>query len=281
MRQPRALLWFAIAAIAGLVSAEILYRWPASRALLARAFGIEREMSPLTQNLRAAARAELPNEQLVQRDLQLLRDQFADEKLFASELRAAGSSLGALRAQVAEHESELAWIEKQIAPQPPVAEAEERAFYEAHRAQFLLPPRFHAAHIFLAAPEDSPPETVLAKQNLIQGIAVRLLAGDAFPQLAAEASEDERTKSQNGDLGWFAAARMPPEFIAEVQKLKAGETSAPFKSHLGFHIVQLIAIEPAREMTFAEAQPEIQLSLGNTHRQLAVAQLQDRLAGKK
>lgn len=281
MTSSRRGLLLLLAALAGLTLAELLYRAPLSRQLLARWCGLENQMSPLAQNLRAALKDEPVGEQTIEREMDLLRAQFGDNQLFLRALAASQVSLGELRAQVTEHARALAWIEKQIAPQLAVTDAEQAAFYETHRAQFLQPIRFRASHLFLAAPTGSPPELILAKQSAIQGLAIRLLAGESFAALAAEASEDERTKLQGGDLGWFDAARMPPEFIAEVVKLKPGEVSGPFQSHLGFHLVQLAEAKPAREMSFAETQPEIQLSLGNLKRALAVAQLQSSLAQRR
>ena len=137
-----------------------------------------------------------------------------------------------------------------------VTEKECRDFYEAHRALFTQPVRFRAAHLFLAAPAETPPEVVESKRELIDALAVRLSRGETLPQLAAEASEDEATKTRGGDLGFFSSARMAPEFFAEVEKLAAGRRSNPFRSHLGFHIVEVAEIRPARVLGFDEARAE-------------------------
>jgi foldase protein PrsA len=116
-----------------------------------------------------------------------------------------------------------------------------------------------------------------AKQSEIQGLSVRILAGENFTDLVNEASEDEATKSKGGELGYFSARRMPPEFIEQLEKLNLGEISAPIRSHLGFHIVQLTEVKPAREMTFEETQNEIALLMTNEKRTAAVARLRERL----
>jgi parvulin-like peptidyl-prolyl isomerase len=68
---------------------------------------------------------------------------------------------------------------------------------------------------------------------------------------------------------------MPAEFFAEVEKLAVGQRSNPFRSHLGFHIVEVAEIRPARMLSFADAQGEILLTLANERRALIV----ERLAG--
>ena len=123
-----------------------------------------------------------------------------------------------------------------------------------------------------------PPEVVEEKEKTIAVLAARLAKGEALSQLAAEASEDEASKPRGGDLGYIAETRMPAEFMTEIKKLRVGETSKPFRSHLGFHIVQLAETRPARQLSFDEVRPEIFLALANDRRALQVARLSDSLS---
>jgi parvulin-like peptidyl-prolyl isomerase len=102
----------------------------------------------------------------------------------------------------------------------------------------------------------------------IADLAKRLAKGEPLAQLAAEASEDEATKNRGGDLGFFAEARMAPEFIAEIRKLPVGKLSKAFRSHLGFHIAQVTEIKAPRLLTFEEVRPEISLAIANDRRAL-------------
>ena len=104
---------------------------------------------------------------------------------------------------------------------------------------------------------------------------MRIAGGEPLSKLAAEASEDEASKVRGGDIAFFSAARMPPEFFAEVEKLQSGEISKPFRSHLGFHIVQLTETKPPRLVPFEEACGEISGALANERR----VQITARLAG--
>ncbi len=107
---------------------------------------------------------------------------------------------------------------------------------------------------------------MLAKRSVAQALSIRLLAGEKFEDLAAEASEDENTKNRGGDLGWFSAARMPPDFMAHVEKLALSERSGPSQTHLGFHILELTDTKPARDLTFEESREEISRHLANEKR---------------
>ena len=149
-----------------------------------------------------------------------------------------------------------------------------RLNYAAHPSEFAQPARFHAAHLFLAAPDTTPPDATEAKQTTIADLAQRLQTGADFVSLAAKFSEDEATKKRGGDLDWFSAERMPPEFIEQVAKLHPGEISAPFRTPLGFHLVRLLEAEPARALPFESVQGEIADQLRDEAHTSAIARLQ-------
>jgi parvulin-like peptidyl-prolyl isomerase len=226
------------------------------------------------ENLRRFAAQEIIDPARIDHELALVKAQFANDKAFVSALKASGFSMSSLRDRVAADLRGLRWLEKQIAPATVATEQQCRQFYEAHQELFLQPLRYRAAHLFLAAHAGTPPEVIEEKEKAIAVLAGRLAQGEAFFKLATEASEDEASKSRGGDLGFFSESRMAPEFFTEVQKLRVGKTSKPFRTHLGFHIAQLTDIKAARLLSFEEARPEVLLLFANERRALQA----DRLA---
>ncbi len=97
---------------------------------------------------------------------------------------------------------------------------------------------FHARHI-LARVDDS--HTDAQARAAIDTLAARLKGGADFAALAKEASQDENTRDQGGDLGWFASDAFGPAFGAQLAALSDGGVSAPFRSDAGWHIVQRVA----------------------------------------
>lgn len=231
------------------------------------------------ENLRRATTNELAAPAAVDREVALLEAQFRDDKTFRKALHIDGLSISALRGKVTNQLRGLAWLEKQVRPATAVTEQECREFYQAHRDLFAQPVRFRVSHFFLAAHAETPPEVVEEKERAIAAFATRLSKGEALSALAMAASEDEASKPRGGDLGYFSEARMPPEFIAEIKKLRAGETSKPFRSHLGFHIAQVTETKEIHLLTFDEARPEISVALANERRANRINQLTKTLAG--
>ena len=291
----------AIAGLAGLAGSELLCRSTNFRDAAGRLAGrghlialvdgkgtyegdLEREGGAtasdliIGENLRRAAPEESIDPARIEHDLALLQTQFASEKAFLNALRGSDLSISSLRERIAAQRRGLQWLEKQTAPAAPVAEPECRQFYQAHRDFFMQPVRFRASHLFLAAHAETSPEVVDEKELAIAALAARLAKGELFSQLAAEASEDEATKLRGGDLGFFSEARVTPEFFAEIQKLRPGQTSKPFRSHLGFHIAQLQEIRAARLLSFEEVRAEISLGVENRERLSKLDRLRENLS---
>src|ERR1051325_1602655 len=220
-----------------------------------------------------AARAAASQQEIapaeIDRELDLLRWQFQDLKEWRSALRRSGLSARSLRTMLRDDLRADRWIRARIDPQIDATPDECRAFYDAHPESFSLPERFRASHLFLAAPRETPPEIVDQKGERIEALAQRLAAGEDFFELVARESEDEETKAHGGDLGFFSAARMPPDFFAAVKQLPLGRIGPPIQTRLGFHVIRLTDSKPARQLSFDEAMPQIALRIANQKRQAA------------
>jgi parvulin-like peptidyl-prolyl isomerase len=213
-----------------------------------------------------------------ERALVTLQHQFADDRQFRAALHRSGVSQRTLRRALAEAIRGEEWIENQIASQAAVSDAEVQKYFEQHQAEFMQPTRIRARHIFLAAPEGSAPELMQAKQRAILDIAARLGRGEDFGELAAAVSEDEASKTRGGDLGFFAADRVPAEFFSASETLAVNAPPRFLQSHLGFHALQVTDVHPARPLTLSEATPEITALIAAEKRHGAVAALESELA---
>jgi parvulin-like peptidyl-prolyl isomerase len=207
-----------------------------------------------------------------------LKHQFADEAQFRAALRRSGIFQWQLGRLVEETIAGERWIEKQIAQQLAVSDAEMLQYFQQHEAEFTQPLRIRARHIFLAAPEGSAPEITEAKDHQMLDIAARLGQGEDFTGLAAAMSEDEASKKNGGDLGFFAADRVPLEFFDAAAELQPNGPPRFLHSHLGFHALQSTDIHPARLLTLTEATPEIRARVSAEKRRSGVAALKSELA---
>lgn len=95
----------------------------------------------------------------------------------------------------------------------------------------------HARHILIRPNELVSDDDA---QNRLEQLVLRLKGGDDFSELARSHSDDPGSAVNGGDLGWTNPGQMVPEFEEEMNKLKPGEISGPFKTQFGWHIVQVL-----------------------------------------
>ncbi|MBT8041066.1 MAG: peptidylprolyl isomerase [Gammaproteobacteria bacterium] len=96
---------------------------------------------------------------------------------------------------------------------------------------------YNARHIMVEVNELVTPR--LAMEQIVE-IQEKLEDGEDFTELAKEYSDDVSTANIGGDMGWF-----PPEAYGErvfqaLQGLDTGETSQPFQTGSGWHIVEFL-----------------------------------------
>ena len=75
-------------------------------------------------------------------------------------------------------------------------------------------------------------------QTRIQALKARLDAGEDFEALAKAESDDSMTRNQGGDMGWFPVYGWGQAVGDKLLTLEDGQTSAPFASDTGWHVLQ-------------------------------------------
>ena len=99
---------------------------------------------------------------------------------------------------------------------------------------------FQARHILIRVNANQSDAEAQAK---VRTLHARLAGGADFQELAKEASEDNNTRNQGGDLGWFVADAFGPAFGEQVTAVSSdGGYSAPFRTDAGWHIVQRVGV---------------------------------------
>jgi len=135
-----------------------------------------------------------------------------------------------------------------------VDEAEIKKYYEEHLNEFGSPEQRQAAHILIAlAAQASDSDKLAAKTKAEQILQQVRQSPDKFAELAKQYSQDPGSAASGGDLGQFGPGMMVKPFEEAVFKLKIGEVSGLVKTDFGFHIIKLLAVNPAKALSFDKA----------------------------
>jgi len=114
-----------------------------------------------------------------------------------------------------------------------------------------------ASHILVKLNKNAAPADTLAAYKKIMALRARVLKGESFTKVAAEASEDDGArdredpstkrmiKGNGGDLGYFTVLDMIYPFETAAYNLKKDEVSMPVRTDNGYHLIKISEKNPA------------------------------------
>jgi peptidyl-prolyl cis-trans isomerase D len=125
------------------------------------------------------------------------------------------------------------------------------AYYKEHGDKIQMPEKRNIRHILIMSAKDADPKVDAAAKAKAEDLLAQINKGADFATLAKANSEDPGSATQGGELGFFSRGDMVPEFEnAAFALAKVGDTSAIIKTSYGYHILQLVAVEPAQIPAF-------------------------------
>jgi peptidyl-prolyl cis-trans isomerase SurA len=201
------------------------------------------------------------DEQIDKYITQLRVDKHLSEAEFRAQLQASGISYEELRKHARQDIEKAMMIEQEVRAKINVPDADIKAYYDAHKDDFTFTKeRLKLAQILIALPRNPTPAQVTAAQKRAEMIRARAIKGDDFGDLARVYSDDD-SKSNGGELGWFAPADINDSILAAVKPLKPGDISAPVRTGHGIHIVKLDEHEVPGVVPLSEVKVEIRAQL--------------------
>ncbi|MEQ9638405.1 MAG: peptidylprolyl isomerase [Alphaproteobacteria bacterium] len=146
---------------------------------------------------------------------------------------------------------------------PELSEDKLRARYEADIASKPGAEEVSARHILVATEEEA------------DAVVTALKEGADFAEQAKEKSIGP-SGPRGGDLGFFKAEDMVPEFSQAAFALQAGETSRPVKTEFGWHVIRVDERRAQPVPTFEESVDQLRQTMA----QEVVAGVMEDLRGK-
>lgn len=202
-----------------------------------------------------------------------IKAQFPSEEELNKQLAAAGETVEKVKKGIGERLRQEHWLDEQIKGRAEVTDAEAKDFYDKNQDQFKTPAQVRASHILIKVPEDAKPEVDAEKKKAAAAIAARAKKGEPFDKLAKELSEDPSAKQNSGDLDFFPADQMVPEFSKAAFSMKKNEISEPVRSSFGYHVIKVTDTKAAETVTLEKAKPQLVAYLQQQKKQTEVEKI--------
>jgi parvulin-like peptidyl-prolyl isomerase len=186
------------------------------------------------------------SDQEVDTRLDALKQQYfkGDEEKFKTELEKQGLTEEALRDQLrAKLLSDKLY--KTILDKVQVTDADIKAYYDSHKAQFMQPESREVQHI------------LVKQRSLADEIYGKLKNGADFAALAKKYTQDPGSKGDGGKFTAYQGKTVKP-FDKFVFSAKVGELSHPIKTSFGWHVIEVLSdTKPAAPQPLADAKDQI------------------------
>ena len=192
-----------------------------------------------------------------------------DEAKFSTAVAAQGMTLEQLTEAVRQN----VWFEKMkaaVTAGVAIREEEVRSYYQEHMEDYVQDESREVRHILISPFVDAagnimagtPTQTDWEAAE-IEAAKVRseIMNGTDFVTEVELYSDDESSSGEGGNLGDIVRGQTVPAFEQAVFNLQKEELSQPVRTPSGYHIIQVLDITPAQQMTYDSVKEQIRTML--------------------
>jgi len=163
-----------------------------------------------------------------------------------------------------------------------VTEAEARAYYDVHGAEFTTPSDVTLREILIEVPVTEKGINVAQDDEAkaeAEEVRKRLLAGEPFPRLAAEFS-DAPSRANGGLIGPIRQNELADALQQQLATLKVGDLTAVIRTARGYQILKLESRTDTRVRSFDDARADISNKVGSEKMTVERLKYLERLRGQ-
>jgi peptidyl-prolyl cis-trans isomerase SurA len=192
---------------------------------------------------------------------QLKREYKLTDAQLQEELHKTGQSIASYRQNTRKEILKYRVINIAVGSKVNPSDADVESYYERHMKTGSNI-QVKVSHIFISIPENADAAKVLEREDYAKKILARARAGEEFAALAKELSEDQVTRKDGGDLGYFGKEMGLPKPVEElVFSMKVGELGGPVRGNQGFHVIKLMDRRAKDVKPLAEVKDELRMQI--------------------
>lgn len=202
------------------------------------------------------------------------RKQFVENMVRFELLAAEALNRGLQNDPEVVHQAKTVMVQKLLSKEfdekpMPISDEAVSAFYDKHKGDYVKPEMVRLSHVFVRAEAGSAEREAKRKQAekvLAEAQALQALDFNGFGRVAAENSEEERTKPLRGDMRYLSNEDLAKQYGDEVAKAAAtltqvGQLSGIVETPQGFHVLKLQARQAALNLGVEQVKTQIQRRL--------------------
>ena len=181
------------------------------------------------------------------------------EQAFQAALKDSGMTLPQLRKMLEKNILISQVRQREVLTHVDISEAEEKAYYEAHKGEFASVPSVTLREIKVTVPTDARGVNAAAVDDArkkAEDTRARLVKGEAFDKVAAEVS-DAPSKANGGLIGPIPKTELTEELAKLIATMKIGEYTQVIPMGGGFEIFKLESSIESTTLTFDQARGQI------------------------
>jgi parvulin-like peptidyl-prolyl isomerase len=187
-----------------------------------------------------------------------------DAAQFEAALKQEGLTMADLRRQLERQMLASEAQRRDVVEKISVTEAEAHAYYDANTKEFTTPSEVTLREILIEVPVSDRGVNVAeddAARAEAEDLRKRLLAGEPFPRLAADAS-DAPSKANGGLIGPISREELAASLQTQLDAMKIGEITEIIRTTRGYQILKLESRTETKIRTFDEARSDISNKVG-------------------
>ena len=188
-----------------------------------------------------------------------IKTRTGSEETLNRQLKSVGMTQDDLRRRMTEEATAEAVLERELNIK--VSEADIKKYYDDNGARFQQPEMVRVSHILLSTKDPATQAELTdaqkaAKHKQIEDTLKRARAGEDFPKLVKDYSEDSASKDKGGEYT-FPRGQMVKEFEAAAFSLNTNQVSDIITTQFGYHIIKLLEKLPAKKIELAKVNQDI------------------------
>ena len=151
-------------------------------------------------------------------------------------------------------------VRDEVGSKMQMSEAEMRAYYNDHKADFTHEESVHLNEILIPTPENATSAQLADAESQAKDVEAQLKKGTAFTDLAKKYSKGP-TAAQGGDLGDFRRGALAKVLEDQTFDLPVGGHTAPIRTRQGYIILQVTDHVPGGTQPMQKVEPQIEQAI--------------------